>query len=679
SITVTGVASATDLRNVPSQVSVLSKKNLEQNTGTTLLDAIAKLPGVSIVTTGPAIAKPFIRGLGYNRVVTLNDGVRQEGQQWGDEHGIEVDEYSAKRIEVLKGPASLMYGSDAIGGVVNIITNTPIPDKTIRANYSGSYNSNNRLWGQFLDVSGNNNGFNWNAYGSFKNAGDYKNKYDGGVLNSRFNEKNFGGYVGLNKSWGYSHLIFSNYDQRIGMVEGERDAQGSFILDGYTVTDKLLKGRKPLVPNQHVSHTKLAWDNLFVFKNEGRLTALAAYQHNKRREFGDPVNPDEAEAFFDLKTINYNIAYHLPVTDHWKTSIGMNGMQQKNLNKGEEAIIPDYNLFDWGAYLYTSYSLNKTTFSGGVRYDIRSMDTKLMMDGGDIKFDAVKKDFQNFSASVGMVHSFNQHFLLKANISRGFRAPNASELSANGEHEGTGRYEIGNAALKNETSLSFDAGVQLTTNHVDMTLTGFYNNIDQFIFYRKLLDGNGADSLIDGAQVFKFTQQDASLAGIEASVDIHPHPLDWLHFENTFSWVRGSFKQAVDGSKNLPLMAPVRLITELRGEFKNKNSFLSNLYIKLEMDNVATQDHFFAGYDTETKTSGYTLFNAGAGADFIINGQKRASLVLAVNNITDKAYQSHLSRLKYLDENPQTGRVGVFNMGRNVTAKLIIPFQWKLN
>ncbi|MFV0604597.1 MAG: TonB-dependent receptor plug domain-containing protein, partial [Niabella sp.] len=180
-ITVTGVASATDLRNVPSQVSVLSKTNLEQNTGTTLLDAVAKLPGVSIVTTGPAIAKPFIRGLGYNRVVTLNDGVRQEGQQWGDEHGIEVDEYSAKRIEVLRGPASLMYGSDAIGGVVNIITNTPVPDKTIRANYTGSYNSNNRLWGQFLDISGNNNGFNWNAYGSFKNAGDYKNKYDGGV------------------------------------------------------------------------------------------------------------------------------------------------------------------------------------------------------------------------------------------------------------------------------------------------------------------------------------------------------------------------------------------------------------------------------------------------------------------------------------------------------------------
>src|SRR5690606_31898411 len=151
---------------------------------TNLIDALSTTPGVSQIATGPAISKPTIRGLGYNRLVVINDGIRQEGQQWGDEHGIEIDEYSVNKVEVLKGPASIMYGSDALAGVINIISNTPVPSGTINGNIFTNYQTNNGLTGLNGNVAGNINGFNWNAYGSYKSAYDYKNKYDGRVFNS---------------------------------------------------------------------------------------------------------------------------------------------------------------------------------------------------------------------------------------------------------------------------------------------------------------------------------------------------------------------------------------------------------------------------------------------------------------------------------------------------------------
>lgn len=677
-VTVTGVSSITQLRNVPAHISVIGKTELLRSAGANILDAVSKQPGVNVVSTGPAIAKPFIRGLGYNRVVTLNDGVRQEGQQWGDEHGLEIDQYSAQKVEVLRGPASLMYGSDALGGVIHILTNTPVPNNIIRANLSANFHTNNKLWGPHANFSGNLNGWNWNIYGSLKNAADYSNRYDGQVLNSRFNEKNFGGYLGLNKNWGYSHLIFSTFDQNLGMVEGERDNTGAFVLEGYDLTGSTLHGRTPLVPYQNVKHHKLALDNAFSFDNGGRLATLLAYQVNKRSEFGDPEQPDDADMLLNLNSANYSLAYHFPSGEKWKASVGLNGMSQQNNNKGEEMIIPDYEIFDMGFYGYGSLLLGKLTLSGGARFDFRNLSSEMMSEADEVKFTAIRKQFSNISASLGVTRELSRSVLLKANLSKGFRAPNISELAANGEHEGTKRYEVGNSFLKSESSLSLDGGVQVTTEHVDLSLSLFHNQMFNYIYQQKLLAFTGEDSLVHDSPAFRFEQQDAKLAGVEAGIDIHPHPLDWLHFENTFSFVRGKFLQAVDGSKNLPLIAPARLLTELRAEFADPSGYLKNVYLKLESDMVWAQRQFFAGYNTETATDGYLLLNAGLGTDVVITDKPLATIMISVNNLTDRAYQSHLSRLKYLDENPLTGRRGVYNMGRNFTVKLIIPMEWKL-
>jgi iron complex outermembrane receptor protein len=682
SVIITGVSGATSIRKSPIPVTALRKSALLQSSATNIIDALTHIPGVSQLSTGPAISKPFIRGLGYNRVVVVNEGVRQEGQQWGDEHGIEIDELSIARAEVLKGPASLMYGSDALAGVVNFITNIPVAEGTLKANLLTNYQSNSGLFGINGNIAGNEKGFNWNLYGTYKSSGDYKNKYDGKVLNSRFNEKNFGGYAGINRSWGYSHLIFSRFDQHVGLVEGDRDdASGKFLLFAGSPLERVatlqdLDSRDLFVPQQRVQHNKIISDNNFVI-NKSRLKINLGYQNNLRKEFGNPEDPTEEELFFDLKTINYNLQWQLPEMKEWHTTIGVNGMRQSNQNKGAEVLIPEYNIFDIGGFVYVQRLFKKSTISGGLRFDNRSVDAKEFNDGVTTKFTAFKKTFANVSGSVGISYEPSDVVTFKANIARGFRAPSLAELASNGAHEGTNRYEYGEQNLKSETSLQLDAGIDINYEHFSIGLATFYNRMNDFIFYRKLESASGGDSLVnvdgDDLQAFKFNQNNAKLYGIEASLDIHPHPLDWLHFENAVSFVRGLFDDAIDGSNNLPLIPAAKLTSELRASFKKAGKSLQNFYVKAGVDKIFNQEKAFTGYGTETTTPGYTLLNAGIGADVAANNKTLFSIHISASNITDVAYQNHLSRLKYTADNLVTGRSGVFGMGRNFSVKFNLP------
>ena len=247
-------------------------------------------------------------------------------------------------------------------------------------------------------------------------------------------------------------------------------------------------------------------------------------------------------------------------------------------------------------------------------------------------------------------------------------------------HEGTNRYEYGEQSLRSETSLQMDGGLNFNYEHFSIDVSAFYNRLNDFIFYRKLESAFGGDSLVnnggDFIPAFKFNQQDAKLAGFEASIDIHPHPLDWLHFENAVSFVRGQFDNPIDGSNNIPLIPAARLTSELKADFKKLNNTIHNFYAKLELDKTFKQNNPFTGFETETATDGYALLNAGVGAD-IVNGKKTLfSVYLGANNITDVAYQSHLSRLKYTAENMVSGRMGVFNTGRNFSFKVNVPLEF---
>jgi iron complex outermembrane receptor protein len=695
-VIVTSFLRATSTRRTPTPVTIIKKDELFLGVSSNLIDALSKVPGVSQISTGPAISKPVIRGLGYNRVVVMNDGIRQEGQQWGDEHGIEIDEYNVSRTEVLKLPASLIYGSDALAGVINIISNVPVSEGVIKGNVYSNYQTNNRMMGNHFDLAGNKKGFIWGINYSAKNAGDYKNKYDGNVFNSRFLERNGGGYVGIEKNWGYSQLSFSNFYQHLGIVEGDRADGGQFIMlkDVKGIAKEMIVGSEesksfsPNAPMQKIQHTKYTLDNNIKLGSD-RLKATFGLQRNQRMEFGNVLDLNEKELYFDLNTFNYSIQYLKAEKNNWKNTFGINGMRQTNTNRGEEALVPDYTSFDIGAFYYTQKRTDKTSWSGGLRYDQKYMnyiDPAQFVCPPDMACIALynpvesNKQFNNISGAIGIEHDISAQLTLKLNISRGLRAPSMAELASYGAHEGTNRFEYGNEALISEKSLQFDAAIEWNNEHMSIAGNVFYNTVKDYIFYQKLTAKSGGDSIIvengDDLYAFAFRQKDAHLYGAELNVDFHPHPLDWLHVENSLSLIRGQFKEALDGSTNLPGIPSARLLSEIRIEMFKKSKAIRNSFINFQLDNVFAQNNPFVGYNTETVTSAYTILNIGFSTQVQHKNKTLFSVSLVGQNIADVAYQNHLNRLKYGPTNEATGRMGVFNMGRNFSLKINVPLQF---
>ena len=706
-VVVTGTSKATEITRNPVPMITLNRKELQRNLSTNIIDAISRLPGVSAISTGPNVSKPIIHGLGFNRVLTLFDGVRQEGQQWGDEHGVEMDENAVDRIEIVKGPASLTYGSDALAGVVNLLPALPVTDGKIQGHMVSNYQTNNGLYKASATLAGNTNGFIWGGVVSHQQATNYQNKYDGRVYGTAFNETDLSGYVGLNKQWGYSHLNFSMFDDLQEIPDGSRDSSTRRFTKQITendlfrpvVSDVELNSYKIATLHQHVQHYKLYSSNNFIF-GESKLGLVLGYQQNIRQEFSHPENPEIAGLYLVLNTFTYDTKYYLPEYKGWETTIGLNGMYQKNENKGTEFIIPDYHLFDVGPFAFVQKVFDKLEVSGGIRYDMRVFNNNAMYtrtnpqsgfdmqanspDGADQPFYSFKHTFSGISGSIGATYKISDKLFLKGNIARGFRSPNIAEISANGIHPGTLIYQIGNTGFRPEFSLQEDFGISYRSDHISGNLDIFNNQISNYIFNEKLLNHLGQDSIIvRGNQTYKFQQAEAQLYGWEASLDIHP--FDWLHFENSLSVVYalnkgGNGIQVTDSSKYLPFIPPLHTNSELRANIKSKNKYVRSLYLKIGMEYYAKQERIYAADNTESPTSGYILYNAGIGAD-ITNGQGKVLVNIDIlgNNITDVAYQSHLSRLKYFEEYPnnQSGRNGIYNMGRNISFKVTVPLNFK--
>jgi len=697
-VVITGLSKSTEQKRNPAPVSVLPRLALLQNVASNIIDAIASQPGISQITTGTGISKPVIRGLGYNRVVVINDGIRQEGQQWGDEHGIEIDEFSVHRVEILKGPASLAYGSDAMAGVINLIPAPYLEKGKLSGNLLLNYQTNNGLASTSCNLAGNRNGLVWDLRYSYKIAHSYQNRNDGFVYNSGFRENAFAMLTGLVKQWGYSSLHFHAYNMFPGIIEGERDSiTGLFtrpvilndtVVSATIATESDLKTYKPGIPFQKIHHYLAVWNNSFIIGNSN-LKAVIGFQQNQRQEFADILSPGNYGLYFLLNTVSYDLRYILPEKSNYSISFGINGMQQMSKNKGEEFLIPAYDLFDIGVFGLMRKSWDKFDVSGGLRYDTRVEHGRdLYLDAGGSKlpgpapgsfhrFSEFSRKFTGFSGSIGLSWQISKAFFSKINLSRGFRIPNIAELGSNGIHEGTSRYELGDAALKAENSIQVDFSLGLSSEHISAELNVFSNTINHYVFLRKLAGMAGGDSLAEGLGVFKYVSGNARLTGGEIRIDLHPHPLDWIHFENTFSIVEAYQFHQPDSSRFLPFIPQPKWRTTFRIDIRKAGKFLNNSYLQIESEICFRQNRYYAAYGTETGTPGYNIFNIGLGTDCALAGKTVFSLFAGVNNLTDVAYQSHLSRLKYSGENFATGRTGIYNMGRNFSLKLFIPLYFR--
>jgi len=716
-VVVTGVSRATQLRSNPVPIAVMSKKEIEQHVNNNIIDAIIKgVPGVSAVTTGPNISKPFIRGLGYNRVLTLYDGIRQEGQQWGDEHGIEIDQYGIGRAEVVKGPASLTYGSDALAGVINLIPYIPNGDDgKLNGDFITDYHTNNGMIGTSVGLSYKQNNWKYAFRATAKTAHDYQNKVDGFVYNTGFREFNLSGIARVDKSWGYSQIGATLYDNRQEIPDGSRDSLSRlFTKQIYEAGNDDIKNR-PIVSNdelrsysitplhQRIQHYRVYNTNSFK-TGEGSINTSLGFQQSIRREYNHPTVPEQAGLYVVLNTINYDVRYNLPSFGGVETTTGINGMYQSNRSKAATDFpIPDYNLFDAGGFLFAKKSFGRVDISGGLRYDTRHVTWNNFYVGTDaqtgfgkqahlpdtagasLQFPAFKHNYRGFSGSLGLTYNISDRLLLKANIARGYRAPNITEIGSNGLDPGAHIVYLGNRSFNPEFSLQQDLGFIAYLPDMDIIAEVFNNNINNYIYQAKLNDANGNPVIIvPGNSTYQYQQSKARLYGAELTLNLHPRSIKWLALDNSLSYVNGINKNQPlidkygEAAKYLPFIPPLHIRSALRATLPGTYGVLTKLNARIEADAYADQNHFYALDNTETFTKGYTLFNAGLG--FTIKAEKAKSsfydFFIQGDNLFDTAYQANLNRLKYFEyyQASPNGHMGIYNMGRNLSFKVILHF-----
>lgn len=608
-------------------------KNLRANGAINLADGITNIAGVESVTTGVSIGKPVIRGLSSNRVLVYTQGVRLENQQFGSEHGLGMSDNGIESIEVIKGPASLLYGSDALGGVLYLNPERFAPSNSSSGDFGANYFSNTNGYNTHAGVKSSEDHFKFLFRGSLTEHSDYKTK-DYRVTNTRFREQDFKAGLGYQDHNFKTEFRYNMNHSKLGIPEaiGEQTTR-----------------RTPLLPFQDITNHVLSSKSTLYLHNS-KLDINLGYVYNDRKEFEEHHHHEEDEddhheeehhhydgealeaaLHMKLKTANYDVKYHLPTLGKFETIIGIQGMNQVNTNYGEETLIPDATTNDFGVLGVSHIHFNKTDLQVGVRYDTRNINI----------VSGIQRNYNSFNGAAGLKTNLASNLTARINLSSGFRAPNLAELTSNGTHQGTNRYEIGNIDLKNEQNFQSDLNFEFKNEHVEFFVNGFYNKVNNYIF----LSPNG--NVIDGDPVFVYLQDDAKLYGGEIGIHIHPHPIHWLHIESSFETVTGK-----DSNNNyLPLIPAQSISAVLRVEFEKLVLEKSHAFVKWK--STFAQNHVGV---FETTTDGYNLFSAGFGGSFNVFNNE-ATITISGTNLTNVRYINHLSRLK-----PD----GIFNMGRNI-------------
>ncbi|MEX1138854.1 MAG: TonB-dependent receptor [Bacteroidota bacterium] len=629
SITVTGKPQATDILSTVQSTDVLEEHELAKLRGQTIGATLENLPGVSILTTGNGIAKPVIRGLSSQRVVTISDGIRQEGQQWADEHGPEIDVFEAEKIEVVRGPGSLLYGSDALGGVVNVIhpdlprtiSGTPFLESTLGLN---AFSNNSHLGGNF-GLKGATGWWGYRASISTRSGGNVQTP-SGELNNSAASELNGSGTVGFYQPWGFVSTTASRFSTRLEIHEDPNEHPGA-------------------TPFQKVQHDKIAFHSNVALEGM-RLEGTGGWQRNSRREF-EEKSAAEPELELVTTTSSFDLkGHHRPLGPVFGT-VGASVLSQNVQSLREEKLVPDSKTTDLAGFLYEEVVLGTISFSGGLRYDHRSMTIEESPDLGII---AQNRSYEAVSASLGVAIRVENDLALVGNIATGWRTPTPFELFADGVHEGTASYERGDAALMPERSRSIDVGLRYVSPDLVTQLTIYTNSIAHFIY-------SSPTGLVDSAStfpVFQFSQADTRFQGLEASVNMQVAP----------SWqirVSGDVVTARNNSTGeaIPLIPAHKLILESQIDAESWGP-LEHLHGNVKIRLVAKQNRIAP---TEARTPGYALLDCSVGFQ-VPFGQNRLMVHLGVENILDRAYADHLNRFKAFALNP----------GRNITARVSLPF-----
>lgn len=658
----------------PLQVSIMGEEQFFRTPANNLSEGLKRLPGFSALQTGMGISRPVIRGMSGNRVMIAENGIKQEGQQWGADHGLEMDPFQLEQIELIKGPASLAYGSDATAGVVHIRPASSGKVGVQEFKWRSAYQSVNQAWKNAVRVKGNTGKWVYKLNLSHQRYGDYEVPaesfiyngyllplYEGRLQNTAGEIKAAHAMFGINRNWGYSHLTASVYDQSEGLFSGSTGIARAYQLqfDG--------NARNMVLPRQAVQHWKII-SNSNLKIGQHWLESDLSWQYNERKEFSIPHAHGRPVSFADttaldlgLQSFSANARYYLKKDHQQFRMLGWQGGRQNNEQSGFEFLIPAYRNWQQALFYIGRNAYDRWTITYGMRLDYQEWNIYRSRYDFYYRYEYMgevernpdfSREFLNYSASAGLVRHLSKHEEFRFNFARTFRSPNISELASNGVHHGTFRYELGNADIKAETGLQTDLGYHREGRRSHGSIQLFFNHFGNYIY----LQPSGRFASIDfkderfpypePGQIFEYRQAPVLHWGGEAEWHFKWNPwLNW-HSNAEYSWLQQRNNGAV-----LPFIPPASIKNYLETNFFVRA--MDSMKIRLEIGYL-----YYAARKrmaiNEPEVPAAHLLEASfeIARDFRFGS---LSCGLSGNNLLNHLYYNNMSRYRWINL-PEAGR-----------------------
>lgn len=629
---------------------ILTAKDLQLTRGETLGELMKNLPGLNSVQTGPSLSKPVIHGLHSNRVLIVNNGVRQEGQQWGTEHAPEIDPFTANKITVIKGAASIRYGADAVAGVVLIspddlpttpgIGGTAYLVGTSNGQMGAASASLQGAFGKKLE------GLAWRVQGSLKDAGNFStpNYY---LINTGLREGDFSANLGYKWKKLSLNAFYSQYNTKVGIFSGAESGNLAELLAKFAE-------QRPSTPSffsyhidrsyQTVYHDLLKASASYELPNKGTLELTFGRQKDLREEYDElPYNTTHPELLtapelsFQLITHTLDLIYTQYARNGLSGSIGITGNTSGNVYKGFRYLIPNYRDYNGGAFAIERYNINKLTLEAGVRLDYRWLQV-YQRNNTSLQLYNSTYNYTNVTGTVGGIYHFTDHFTANMNIGTAWRAPSINELFINGVHFSDASYDIGDSTLKSERAVNTSLSFTYTSNRFRAVADLYYNQIDNYIYEMPTLK---PVTLISGTYpAFVYTQDNVNIKGVDAVLEYDVLPQLTLTSKTTI--VRG-YNETIHNY--LVGMPADRFQNGIRYHVKRIGRAYEP-YIALEHVSTPTQTRVPPNTDYVAPPAGYNIFNANAGFAIQVKG-KQLNLDFEVKNFTNTAYRDYLNHFRY--------------------------------
>lgn len=662
----------------------LDRQALVRSGGQSLGQALTDITGVNVLQTGPTIAKPVIHGLHSNRILVLNNGIRQEGQQWGQEHAPEIDPFVATNLKLIKGAAAVKYGSDAIGGV--ILVNPP--DLPEEAGLSGSANlvggTNNGLFASSLMLEGGVKGLKglgWRLQGSLKRAGDAR-AADYRLTNTGTKENNFSLGLGYHKNKAGVEVFFSSFDAEIGILR-------SAHIGNLTDLENAIGRDRPLFisdvsreinnPRQQVKHQLLKLNGHLEVERLGELFLQYGFQRNEREEFDIRRGGRSGIPALSLELMTHTLELDLDMAPigKWKGDIGGSFMFQANSNDSDTGIrplIPNFDNVTAGMHAIGRYVESAYELEFGIRYDHKHYLVK-KFDENNVLIEP-EFDFDNVTGSVGVLLYLNNGWELRSNVGTAWRAPHVNELFSEGLHHGSAAIEEGRDDLVSEKAVKWISSIEKTAVKYAVDASVYYNLISDYIYLRP----EDVSLTIRGAfPIFRYTQTDASFYGLDANVTYAL--TDRVEWVNKLSLIRANDRENNSALINIPanrlqsgltfsfrdgrLKVPfVSVSADLVDEQRNAPRVVSIAEVRAAGE--SDTDLFAADqsvFDFTAPPAGYINLNLSGG--FKLNlFENEMNLFLSIDNLLNNSYRDYMNRFRYYAD----------DLGRNISLKINYSF-----